>query len=57
MACGTLALQVGEQAAEGLTARLRQANAPRCKPRWILAPGLERCQAIWAAQEKGRGQR
>jgi hypothetical protein len=46
VACGTWAPLGGEQAAEGLTGRLRLRRAPRGKPIGKLAPGLERSQTI-----------
>jgi hypothetical protein len=44
VARGTWAPRDGEQAAEGLTARLSQRTTPRGEPIGRLAPGLERSQ-------------
>jgi hypothetical protein len=46
MARGTLAPLVGEQAAEGQTARLSTEPAPLGDTGRLLAPGLKRSQAI-----------
>ena len=44
LARGTLAPQFGEQAAEGLTARLSHGPAPHGEPNGELAPSLKRSQ-------------
>ena len=46
LACGTWAPHGGEQAAEGLTAKLSQRTAPRGEPIGNLAPGLKRSQRV-----------
>ncbi len=46
VAHGTWAPRDGEQAAEGLTARLSQRTTPRGEPIGRLAPGLQRSQLV-----------